>query len=198
MRTMSYRQVALLRMALAERGRVGEVRCSQADHWRGVSWLDGAEVGLIYPDSFFDHAEALLDTPKDRTLHFAGRVDRGRRKLLEPFWHYPHATIIESNRGRTDAKNGWDPVYYEPLAAAEFGLCPHHTDWPGPREHLWTYRFIDCLLVGAIPVVFRSTPLAGWLTDGFHYAWDDAGEFRYSLEHALANRALAEERFRLP
>jgi hypothetical protein len=193
---MTYRQVALLQLALAERDKDGEIRCTKADHWRGQSVLDGKPVGLIYPDSFFTKSVALLAAPKTYSLLFLGRIDRGRRQLLEPFRHYPGALVEGSERGRTEAKNGWDPPYYETLARAEFGLCPHHTDWPGPWEHLWTYRFIDCLLVGTIPVVFRSTPLAGWLTDGFRYAWDD-GAFYYSREDATHNRALAEERFRL-
>lgn len=194
---VSYRQVALLRMALVERDRAGAVTCSQADHWHGRTMLDGEPAGLIYPDSFFTASAKLIDTPKTIRTYFVGSVGRARRKMLEPFRDDPSAVIEESSRGRSGHKNRWDPQYYEALAQAQFGLCPHHTDWPGPWEHLWTYRFIDCTLVGAIPVVFRATPLAGWLVDGFRWHWDDRIPHSYSRDDAMHNRALAEERFRL-
>lgn len=196
---MTYRQEALLRQALAERGVQADTGCTREDHWHGRARAGDRVVGLVYPDSFFDEARKLFDTPRSIHLYFVGSVNRGngRRPLLEPFWHHPDAVIIESTRGRTDAKNRWDPEYYEALATAEFGLCPHHLNWPGPWTHLWTYRFVDCCLVGTIPVLFRPTPLAPWFVEGFRYAWDDAGSFTYSREDAEHNRTLAEERFRL-
>jgi hypothetical protein len=52
-------------------------------------------------------------------------------------------------------------------------------------------------MVGAIPVLFRATPLGAGFVDGFRYVWDDDATFEYSREDALHNRALAEQRFRL-
>lgn len=192
-----FRQDVLLRMALAERGIDAEVSCTKLDHWSGRAFVDGRRVGLVYPDSFFDAALPLMATPRGVRMFFIGTVDATRRNMLEPFRLHPDAVVIESNRGRSEHKNRWDPSYYHAMSEAMFGLCPHHTDWPGPWEHLWTYRFIDCVLVGTIPVVFRATPLADWLVDGFRWVWEDRIPHEYSREDAAHNRALAEERFRL-
>lgn len=194
---MSYRQRALLETALAERGRTGRIRLTKEDHGQGRAFVDGEEVGLIYPDSFFRRSRPLMDTPKTVTLFFSGYCNQGRRQLLEPLRTYPGAIIEESNRGRTPAAHAWDEQYYRALAAAEFGLCPHHPEWTGDWDTLWTYRFIDSVLVGAIPVLFRATPLCEAFVGGFVYAWDDDEAFTYDPRAAAHNRALAEDRWRL-
>jgi hypothetical protein len=191
------RQEALLRTAMKERG---ELLPYRIDHENGTARVDGRTVGLVHPDSFFETSRPLLDTPKTLGFYFAGYfVPAGGRREMLSRWRGAHgAVIVQSSEGRKpNHKGSWHPAYYEPLASAEFGLCPHHTNWRGPRETMWTYRFVDCCLVGTIPLLFRATPLGEEFTRGFRFAWDDDEAFAYRPEDAAHNRALAEERFRL-
>lgn len=186
------RQEALLWLALRERG-VPHARI-RTDHANGRSWVDGREYGIVYPDSFIERASQLFGGPKERRHFFRGYMGEGRRTMLAPYAD----DVEESGFGRDRAKkDAWDEGYFRALASAEFGLCPHHPEWPGPRETLWTYRFVDCVLVGAIPVLFRATPLGAAFTEGFHVAWDDDPPHKFDPEHAHHNHALGRERFSL-
>lgn len=194
----STRQEALLRLSLAEAGLApSEV---VVDHDAGESKLDGRVVGLVHPESFFDATRSLVEREKTLDFFFSGyvRPRNGRRSLLAPFAARENALVEESDRGRdATVKTRFDPRYYERLSSARFGLCPHNVNWPGSKTKLWTYRFVDCCLVGAIPVLFRATPLRASFVDGFSYRWDDAPEFVYVPSEARRNRRLAEKRWRL-
>lgn len=187
------RQEALLRRALLERG--VEYDSIAIDHANGRSTVDGTSYGIVYPDSFFRNGKALLGAPKKRRAYFRGRLTPQRRAVMEPLGADIEASEFGRDRTKKDA---WDPVYFERLASAEFGLCPHHPEWGGPWATLWTYRFIDCVLVGAIPVVFRVTPLCEPFVGGFHYVWDNQlADASYLTEAAVHNHRLAAERFAL-
>lgn len=192
------RQEALLRLSIAEAGlEPSEV---VVDHDGGTSKLDERVVGLVHPASFFDSTRGLTEADKRIDFFFSGYVNdrNGRRELLAPFAERPNSIVEESDRGRDPRSKGeFDLRYYARLSVARFGLCPHHRNWTGSREKLWTYRFVDCCLVGAIPVVFRATPLSEGFVNGFFYRYDDDPEFEYVPSEARRNRREAEKRWRL-
>jgi hypothetical protein len=194
------RQEALLRLALRERGLAYDGL--EIDHKNGRSRVNGYSLGVVYPDSFFAAGAALMGGPKPMRFFFQGDPGQQREGLLEP-WREPIGQVRWSLFGRDKTrKDQWDRVYFGRLADAEFGLCPHHPEWLakgwGPAETMWTYRFIDCVLVGTIPVLFRATPLGPEFVEGFTVAWDDDATFVYDRAAAAENRVLAERRFRLP
>ena len=205
------RQEALLRQALTEAGLPLHYR---VDHINGRSYLeDGREVGLIYPKSWFDRTAALPYVQKQIRFFFAGdmRSRGGRHGMIRRFvagFPSQQLSITDSRWGkRPENKDVFDlDNYYFRLAQSEFGLCPHHLDWGGPRDTVWTYRFIDCVMVGTIPVLFEATPLADSFVEGFRYVWDDDGTYgmadpdawyTFRKDFAFENRALAEDRFTL-
>lgn len=190
-------QQALLMRALDERGIAGVVT---VDHLNGTAAVDDRNVGLIYPDSFFERTAEMTAAPKPVEFFFCGHLKGPGRKLvsLERF-RGPGSSITHSPWGRHRGNKGhFDPAYFRGLAAARFGLCPHHTTWPGDPARTWTYRFAECCMVGAVPVLFRETPLGPCFVEGFRYVWDDADEFAYSPDDARHNRTLAEQRWALP
>jgi hypothetical protein len=208
-----YLHAVLLRIAMAERNE--EPGALWPDHMEGTTRTeDGRTFGIVYPDSFFARSAALMDTPKDRRFVFRGKMYPGRAVILDEFRaRWPEALIEATDAGRdADGKGEWDAEYWGQLARAEFGLCPHQPDFmhgrhkpsPGkpqydfPLATLWTYRFIECCMVGAIPVQFRATPLCEPFTEGIEFVWDDAEEFVYDRAAALRNREVAEQRWRLP
>lgn len=198
---MATRQELLLVKALRERGLTDTTY--SVDHPNGRATLaDGRVVGVVHPDSFFEHTAAFVSQPKTLKFHFAGNMrdgrGSGRRRMLGPFAERADSVVRHDTWCKLDQnKASWHQEYYAELASAEFGPCPHHMNWPHSWETLWTYRFIDCCLVGTIPVQFRATPLGADFVAGFHYVWDDDERYTFDPMKALENRTLAEERFRL-
>lgn len=196
-------QEALLRRALEERGEDPDT-VELVHHLAGTAELDGGRcVGLVYPDSFFTRTLAVVRSSKDIIFFFRGSFKslRGRNELLEAFATEREGTVLEASEWgrRAENKGEFDVNYFVKLSRARFGLCPHHPDLL-PRfdsETAWTYRFADCCLVGAIPVLFREAPLGQRFVAGFHYVWDDQDEFTYDEEKATWNRELAERCFKL-
>jgi len=121
--------------------------------------------------------------------------------MLLAFQNVSSSKIVASQAGRWKwFKGKFDWWYFAQLANSKFGLCPNQADWPG--DFFWTYRFVDCLIAGAIPVLFRMTPLSNEFVAGFHLVWDDDLPSGISeskrIEMAEHNYQLALSRFRLP
>ena len=72
---------------------------------------------------------------------------------------------------------------------ADSVLCPN-------GDFVWTYRFFEAAMCGAIPVVENTCPHY----DGFvHYAMkDDPRNYRWSLETAIHNFNLCREKLTIP
>lgn len=66
--------------------------------------------------------------------------------------------IWSSERGRSFPIKAWDEDYFRLLSQAEFVLCPS-------GDFVWTYRFFEAILCGAIPIVQAACPLY----EGFHF-----------------------------
>ena len=196
-------QEALLRKALVERDNLNPA--VHINHLAGIAVVDGAEMGIIYPDSFFDTGRTLFEKNVGYKVHqyfFQGVVEGWgqRSRMFNTFTRTHRRTeIVVSVRGRDGKQKGnWDNDYYTRLARATFGLCPHHVNFPHKGYGLWTYRFIECCMVGTIPILFRETPLRESFVEGFHYEWDDKRKHKFDAVHAAHNLVLVQERFGLP
>ena len=97
--------------------------------------------------------------------------------------------IWESDRGRTVPVKVWHEKHYREMADSRFVLCPN-------GDFVWTYRFFEAAMCGAIPVVENTCPHY----DGFvHYAMkDDPRNYRWSLETAIHNFNLCREKLTIP
>jgi len=200
-----FKQELLLIKALKEKGINRNGLKIECDHDLGLNYVNGIEFGIKYPDSFFFRAVELTSKSKKVDFYFNGYVNKsgGRDILLEPFRSLPRSSIIASSEGRADkTKDIFNLDYFESLAQAKFGLCPHQLDWPGSKEHLWTYRFIEACFVGCIPVSFRATPLGENFTKDYYYVYDDevldnfsSTVVKYGYKEGLANQALAKKQF---
>ena len=127
-----------------------EIRLQQAMKEKGVDWpyvidhatpktiVDGREYPLVFP-CFLINA----DQRKDINMLFIGLITDKRREWLKQF---PDAMIINSHRGRSDATRRYDKTYFDKMARARFVLCPD-------GDFVWTYRFFEAILCGAIPII---------------------------------------------
>lgn len=198
------KQEALLRKALREKGINDSLLDIKIDHMLGTNSISGIETGIIYPDSFY-YKSQMLTVDKEYDFYFNGNMDDngGRRKLLEPFTNLPKSKLVKSNFGRLwFFKSIYNKSYYKGLAKSKFGLCPHQLDWPGPKDNMWTYRFIECCFVGTLPVIFNATPLGSSFIEGFEYFTDDyllnrSPEEEFDYNKIAINKKLAKKRFLL-
>jgi len=187
------KQTILLQVALGEVGLEHSDFDIGINHDKGFSTINGEKVGIIYPEHFFSVAQKHYhDRPKTTQFYFNGSVGSNgeREKLLEPYLCRADSEIIFSQDGRDIKKKGKvNRSYFFGMAKAHFRLCPHQTNWPGDMDSLWTYRFIECLMLKITPVLIRATPLSSQFTDGFKFIFDD--EIKSSLDnHKLSNSEL--------
>lgn len=149
-----------------------------------------------------DRTCTLHTAAKSHRFWFKGHPgkDQGRRELLSPFAERTDSAVIYSNRGRDVAlKDQYDSEYFQGLAGADYGLCPHMLDWPGDRSRLWTYRYIECLFARVMPVNFRRTALGNEFVADTYFVWDDQilsdDTARPDAELLDHNFRVAQERF---
>lgn len=197
------KQELLFRKALREAG-FKNLRDIKIDHINGINIYNNTSYGIIYPESFKKEIEKM-PCQKVYNFYFNGFMHKegGRLELLSPYTNLINSHIINSSEGRdTSKKDQFNIEYFTELSKAKFGLCPHQMDWTGPLETMWTYRFIECCLVKAIPILFKKAPLGEKFTTGFKFYWDEditvANQIiipKYHLEWAEQNYKLALERF---
>jgi hypothetical protein len=94
--------------------------------------------------------------------------------------------IKSSNRGRIFPQKSWDNDYYKNLSESQFVLCPS-------GDCIWSYRFFESILCGAIPIVENSCPAM----EEFQYINlnQDARNLNWSLDIAQHNLILLKKRF---
>jgi len=196
------KQEAMLRLALKEEGFSLKKLNIKIDHINGINIVNGIDLPIIYPKSFFNKAEVFGETEKKITFYFNGDMSDsgGRKEMLLPFLKRD-SRLVESDYGRSAlTKNKFNTAYYSELAASKFGLCPHQKNFIGNPETMWTYRFIECCMVYTIPVVFEDAPLGNKFTNKFNYKSDKEVlkfDIAYEKSQAIQNHDLCIERFSL-
>ncbi|SEJ50670.1 hypothetical protein SAMN05192553_104358 [Cyclobacterium xiamenense] len=197
------KQELLIKKALREKGfniKKLKIRC---DHNLGFNYINGIQIGVKYPDSFYEEAVKLIPESKAMNFYFNGKMNESGQRflMLKPFTKFEKTCIIASEEGRVqNKKDQFNSKYFAELADAKFGFCPHQADWNGDKDFLWTYRFIECCFVETIPVLFKETPLSDKFVDGFNFVWNDELLNLDSISQCQApdpktNRLLAKERF---
>ena len=192
-------QKRLLELSLSEIGIQTKGLPISIDHENGTAKVGSVDVGLVYPRRFFTCARILQKKIRHFEYYFNGAMpaNGGRREMLEKYLSRNDSKILESYHGRKNSNKGrFNESYFSDLGNSKFALCPHQADWPGPRETMWTYRFVEACMAGSIPILFRATPLGSKFIDGFHFFWDDT-PCVYQHDLAMENQRLAIERFTL-
>ena len=94
-------------------------------------------------------------------------------------------TSWSSNRGRKFPIKSWDDDYFKVLGDSQFVLCPSGVC-------VWSYRFFESILCGAIPIV--ESNCEAYEGFRFKYMTDDASTFVWTKEDAEYNYNLCIER----
>jgi hypothetical protein len=172
-------------------------------HCRGL-WPDERTVRFSFAGLVTEKRRAVLDAWVRRTLprsrvkignrtvfdRVASRVRRALGAAADPVGSPAGELVLwSSNRGRQFPGKSWDEEYYALLARSQFVLCPS-------GDHVWSYRFFESALCGAIPIVEQPCPAY----EGFTYRTMDESlaDVRWNLQDAQHNFALCEARLTVP
>ena len=72
--------------------------------------------------------------------------------------YYGDLAVWSSSRGRKFPIKSWDMEYFNFMLKSEYVLCPS-------GDYVWTYRFFEAVMCGAIPIVEQSCDIY----DGFKF-----------------------------
>jgi hypothetical protein len=166
-------------------------------------WKPRRDVRFSFQGLLTEKRRALFNKWIKSNLPDAGPLrDRGtilrrlRRRALSTI--YPNATtksvhgellLWSSDRGRRFPIKSWDEEYFCVLSSSQFVLCPS-------GESVWSYRFFESVLCGAIPIV--ETRCVAY--DGFRYVSVDepAGNLEWSRGDAEFNYRTCLDRITVP
>lgn len=95
--------------------------------------------------------------------------------------------LWSSRRGRVFPVKGFDEEYFRVLLRSKFVLC-------SSGDQIWSYRFFEAVLCGAIPAFEETCPAY----EGFEYLTMSNEQFVWSSAIADHNYALCVERLTVP
>jgi len=170
------KQSIILNLALQEAD-IESRNCEiKINHDKGISYVNGVELPIIFPKKWLKHTSKLHTLKKEYKFYFNGHIGKGssRETLLQDFIKRDDCKVVWSDDGRVIAKKDkYNTEYFTGLAKSQYGLCPHQPGWKGDMDALWTYRYIECLMSKVIPVNFRETPLSKSFTGDSIFVWDN-------------------------
>ena len=162
--TEEYLQKVHFRQALAEECWEDDDVQLDHEHARGIN-ANGCAVGVIFPRSLVGYcACGVWNSQKTISYSFSGARSPERvESFLMDYLHAEGASVVFTNVGRDIRKETgkYDYPYYDRLMESKFVLAPD-------GEFAWTYRFLEGIMCGAIPIIeHRDTPEEQEL--GYHY-----------------------------
>lgn len=200
----------------------GDIRLSEAagfSHDVPSSQIGRLSRPLIFPHAITKFCRSLWAPKRTHRFGFAGLMTPQRkvviskwlskirdRGFLNNLWlwtkvglakHHTRIPIASetslvldaSRRGREFPLKCWDVDYYKLLGTCEFILCPN-------GDFIWTYRFFEAVLCGAIPIVQEPCPIY----EGFKFLAMSSENLsaEWSQEVAEHNYQLCIKRITLP
>jgi len=170
------KQLIMLEKALVEEG-IDPKECKiEIDHNFGHSYVNDVKLPIIFPKSHFKYAKQCHTSDKKYMFYFNGNAGKGnaREQLMHKFLERKDSKVIFNNDGRIVENKGTpNPIYFHEMAQSHFSLSPHQPKWRGDWEALWTYRYIEALMLKTMPVQFKETPLTKTFTEDSIFRWDD-------------------------
>ena len=159
-------------------GLVTSSRREVLSHWLRESF---PKVQINFPQERTNGVQRLWSRIK-RRVGMRPELKATKRMLGEVvFW--------TSLRGRHFPIKSWDDEYFQLLGKSQFVLCPN-------GDYVWTYRFFEAAMCGAIPIIEQYCPAY----EGFRFRTmeEAANDMTWSLEDAAHNYELCVKRLTVP
>jgi hypothetical protein len=137
-------------------------------------WLQSSDVAERIPQGTFARKFISLSEKLKKRLGLPSA--QPRRLMFQT--RYGTIMIASSDKGRVFPGKAWDDDYFRLLARSKFVLCP-------AGDYVWTYRFFESIMCGAIPIVEATCPSY----KGFRYFTmkDPIGSIQWSSDIAEHN-----------
>ena len=192
------------------------------NHEAPITGLGSLEKPLIFPVPILEYCKTIWNSDRKHQFTFAGLITKSRNVLISTWintnitnekftlpitdsfsnkWRSKifnffnidstvsktigSLIIWSSNKGRKFPVKAWDDDYFKVLADSKFVLCPSGVC-------IWSYRFFESILCGAIPIVEKNCE--AYKGFKFKYMDEDASKFVWSKEDAEYNYNLCLER----
>lgn len=186
----------------------------EVNHVKPLTVAFGIERPLIFPHAITQFCKSLWKDKRQYHVSFAGLLTEKRKAVIENWIDARYNKKIDLDnmgfasitdnfinkilgsgkkskkikfgdlllwstaKGREFPIKSWDNEYYEILSNTEFVLCPN-------GDYIWTYRFFESILCGAIPVVESNCDL---YKDFRYYTLEDnLNDLKWRVEDALHN-----------
>lgn len=157
------------------------------DHATPRTAVGHVERPLVLPHAMTARCEQLWADRRPVAISFAGLMTPQRTEALAPLVDHfgEEFRVVATKAGRSWPGKAWDEEYYEVLGRSRLVACPD-------GDYVWTYRFFESALCGAVPVIQNDCPQY----DGFrfHRMDGDPDGWEWDEQWARHNRALAVER----
>jgi len=153
----------------------------ETDHKQPKTVIGGEAFNLVFPLGLIGYIEAAWSEEREGEPLFVGIKTHERDKLLNG-----KGLIIWSDNGRKAETKYFDQLYWRRMTLNKFALCP-------PGDFLWTYRFFEAIIAGAIPIVWDELEIY----KPFHY-FVEGDNYEYSETLALENLQLLKEHYTIP
>ena len=144
---------------------------------------------LIFPRSLIKYC--YDDLPKKRMeIFFSGKLTSKRTNSIKKLKEKLNLNLITeiSHNGRNFPIKTFDKNYFDNMKKYKFIFCPD-------GDFIWTYRFFESVMCGAIPVIENDCELY----KGFKYykLSDDLNNIRYNEDWITHNIKILKEKFTL-
>jgi len=166
------------------------------DHANARDELLDCTTGVIFPRQLIGYCQCGLFDHYNKTMSYyfsghSGDQHPEKRTWVQRYSSQPRAQVVFNTAGRNVRKQtghyDWYG-YYAKLRSSEFALCPD-------GDFTWTYRFLEAIMCGAIPILERKTSPIDVQEEGYHYCLDGEdfdAKCPYVHDAALRQQAAAE------
>jgi len=156
-------------------------------HHEPITKVGGLTRNLIFPKSLIEFCQTENNDKLDE-IYFRGLITDKRAKSINKLKSITNKKLVidSSNKGREFPLKTFDKDYFNEMQKYKFVFCPD-------GDFIWSYRFFESVMCGAIPIVENETKLF----EGFYYynLQSDLDTITWNEEWVIKNLELLNENF---